>query len=285
MKKNILLPLYLIENNNIDIDIDYDNNQNNNNENNNNENDDNDDEYMNITNFKKIQEKLRRKNDNDAYEDHEKNIIGSDNIKNFREYVKNGLEKFKNNDINGSINDLIKARNYDNKQPLMQLGIFLYINQQYEEAEKQLFNDIMIIENAKISKASELRLWRCASLTKLNKLNDAKKILNEPITKNLTNINEDRYIMNITMNLFNNNINLEKIMELIENRNEYDITGFRFYGNFYTALYLDSINDNDLCKTFLSFAIGNNPSSNRDIWYHLPRMFYKIRYGNDDFIN
>lgn len=248
--------------------------------------DDDDDISVNMTSFRQRQDDLRKQNSDAAYEDQETNILGvNENTRYFREYATRGLEKFKKGDLEGSINDLIKAKDADSRQPLMQLGIFLYINGNYEDAEKQLMKDIITIENAQISKASELRIWRCASLSKLGNAKEAKRILNEPVTKNFTAMNEDRYIMNITMGLFNGDIELESMMQLIESREEGDVTSFRFYGNLYTALYFDSIGDADLCKTFLAFAIGTNPSAKRDIWYQLPRLYYIKRYGVDDLVS
>ena len=253
-------------------------------------NDDDDDDnsmIVNITSFKIRQDQLRKANADAAYEDHDNSILGVSNDTNyFRQYAKRGLDKFKNNDIDGCIIDLKRARAASSRQPLMQLGIFLYINNDFENAEKELMHDIITIENAKINKASELRLWRSASLLKLGNNNDAMKILNSPVTKNLTTMNEDRFIMNVTMGLFSGDLQLEKMMQFIDDSNANDASSFRFYGNFYTALYLDAIGDSDLCKTFLSFAIATNPSSSsKDIWYHLPRMFYAKRFGHDEFLS
>ena len=283
-----LLSLYSLKNSNSNDGINNTTNTDDGEDSNNDDDDDDDDDdniSVDIAAFKQRQDELRKQNSDAAYEDQETNILGvNENTRYFREYASRGLEKFKKGDLDGSIQDLRKARDADSRQPLMQLGIFLYINGNYEDAEKQLMKDIITIENARINKASELRIWRSASLSKLGNTREAKQILNEPVTKNFTAMNEDRYIMNITMGLFNGDIGLESIMQLIESSEERDASGFRFYGNLYTALYFDSIGDADLCKTFLGFAIATNPSTSRDIWYHLPRLYYIKRYGVDDLV-
>lgn len=56
-----------------------------------------------------------------------------------------------------------------------------------------------------------------------------------------------------------------------------DVDGSYFYGNFYTALYYDSIQEEDMMKAFLEYPANSNRYPPTDLWFHLPRILYDTR--------
>ena len=108
-----------------------------------------------------------------------------DDLSFFREYTLRGLKAFKEGNLNGSLEYFDKAKEMNTgsrPQPLMQRGILLYIAGLFIEAEAQLRQDINIIEDARLSKATDLRIWRSASLHKLGKQEAAVEALDVGIS-------------------------------------------------------------------------------------------------------
>ena len=72
-----------------------------------------------------------------------------------------------------------------------------------------------------------------------------------------------------------------------------DRLGYRFYGNFFLALYYDSIGkvdrlwlrnlsrlcvgEQDMAQTFLAFPCTSKRYPPTDMWYHVPRALAKLR--------
>lgn len=212
---------------------------------------------------------------NAAYNDY---IDGTDKIvdglKFFRQYALKGLELFQNNDLDGAIESLITAKSYNTSQPLMQLGIFLYISGNYYDASIQLLSDIKLIEKSKIIKASDLRLWLSACYNKLGKEHEAYTALDHTY---LSYIPETKYFMNCTLKFFAKEMSIEDILDLLGNLDDKDFGGIRFFTNFYLGLYYDSIGDVEMAQSLLSLSANSDKYPVKDVWYHLPRILCKKR--------
>ena len=198
----------------------------------------------------------------------------------FRAYAKRGIEKFCNGDLNGSLVDFDRASRANSSQPLVQRGISLYCGGQYQAAADQLLRDVNILEDAKLFKASDIRIWLSAAYNKLGHKDLAIKALDHTHLTS-TGLIEQRYIINCTLSFFAGETSLDDMLTVIGSSDEKDMMGFRFYGNFYLGLYYDSVNEFDLAKAFLSFPRESVRYPTRDMWYHVPRALYKAR-GFDD---
>lgn len=211
---------------------------------------------------------------NDHFNDKDLDRVGT-GLKQYREYAKSGLNKIINdNDIEGAIADFKIALSKNSSQPLQQLGILYYCIGRYQEAEQQLLSDITIMEQSKLFKASDLRLWRSAALNKLNKTREAYLALDHTY---LSGIPESRPIMNMTLNFFAQKHSLEYVMDIVNNMNQQDFSGVRFFTNFYIGLYYDSVNNEELATAFLSIIQQSNKFPPKDMWYHVPRILYQHR--------
>ena len=211
---------------------------------------------------------------NDHISENEMDRMAS-GLKQYREYAKSGLNKIVNdNNIEGAIEDFKMALSKNSSQPLQQLGILYYCIGRYEEAEQQLLSDITIMEQSKLFKASDLRLWRSAALNKLNKPREAYLALDHTY---LSGIPESRPIMNMTLNFYAQKLPLEYMMDIVNNMNVQDFSGVRFFTNFYIGLYYDSISNEELATAFLSIIQQSNKYPPKDMWYHVPRILYHHR--------
>jgi hypothetical protein len=216
----------------------------------------------------------------ETYDDHFSNEFASmaDSMRYFREYARRGLQRFQERDLDGAILDLQRAAKANSTQPLSQLGIFLYCAGQYKEAEIQLGLDIEKIEAAKMFKATDLRLWRCASLNKLGRSEHAKQALDTSYLTS-TGLVEYKPLMNITLQFYGGDAPVEELLDFIGSADERDFSGNSFFGNFYLGLYYDSVGEVDLSRTFLSLSKSSSRYPVKDMWYHLPRVLYEQRFA------
>ena len=123
--------------------------------------------------------------------------VEGDNVSLFREHGMKGMRCFKENNLFETLNHFEKAFEANQKgkpQPFSQRGIILYIAGRFEEAERQLRQDIDILEKAKITKASDLRLWRFACLHRLGKGEDAIACLDYD-NEDPSGLVEDKFLM------------------------------------------------------------------------------------------
>jgi len=217
----------------------------------------------------------------ETYNDHFENEFDvlADGMRYFREYARRGLQRFQERDLDGAIKDMQRAAKANSTQPLSQLGIFLYCAGNYAQAELQLASDIEKIEAAKMFKATDLRLWRCASLNKLEKFSEAKMALDNSILTT-TGLVEYRPLMNTTLNFFAGESPVEDLLDMIGTADEKDFSGNNFFGNFFLGLYYDSVGDMDMARVFLSLSKNSNRYPEKDMWYHLPRVLYEQRFGS-----
>ncbi len=203
--------------------------------------------------------------------------VPEDNMRRFYEIAQFGLQLFKDGDLTGAISTLQQAANVNSTQPLGQLGILLYLNEEYQEASEQLNRDVKKIEARKLMKATEFRLWQCAALMQLKQTKDAILAL-DLNGWNTPGIFEDRLLMNRTLHFFGGDASIEELLSIIGSADERDFSGRSFFGNFYLALYHDSVGNKELAKAFLSFPAESNKYPSNDMWHHLPRMFYRRRF-------
>lgn len=199
----------------------------------------------------------------------------------FREYAKRGMKRFRERDIVGSLADFDRASMANSSQPLVQRGIALYCAGHYLNASLQLERDIEILEGSKTFKASDLRIWRSASLNKLGRKEEAIKALDHSYLAT-SGLMEQRFIINSTLSFYAGETSLEDMMGIIGDTDERDVFGFRFFGNFYLGLYYDSVDEPDLARVFLEFPKESNRYPDRDMWYHLPRFLYTLRGWDDN---
>lgn len=226
----------------------------------------------------------KKSSGDEIYDDGPDNKAGEENLPvnmaSFKEFAKSGLNKFKHGNLQGAIDDLLSARESAGRQPLSQLGIFLYCNGQYEEAASQLARDIENIENAKLGKASELRLWRSASLFKLGREEEAVRVLDHE-DRQQPELKETKYGMKCCLNFFARETTLEDMLDLINKMDGSEFSGMKFFCNFYVGLYHDSIGDTDTSRAFLTISRDANRYPDRDLWHHLPRVLYAQRFGSE----
>lgn len=218
-----------------------------------------------------------------AYED-DPDIMSDlkhEDIKNFKEYCSRGLQRFQDRDIRGALDDLQTAAQFNSTQPLVQLGIILYLVNEYEDAAKRLAKDIKTIEDSRFAKATELRLWRCACLNKLGRHKEAIDALDHTLTSS-TGLYEERYLFNQTLLFYAHEKSLEDMLEIFGSCDGLDTLGRSFLGNFFLGLYYDSVGESGLAQAFLSIPKESARYSSRDMWYHLPRVFYDLRYPDSD---
>jgi len=199
------------------------------------------------------------------------------NLQLFQEYASKGLELFKKRDLKGSIQCLQDASAFNATQPNAQLGIFLYLDERYEEAAAQLDSDIKKIESSKSFKATDLRIWRSACLNKLGKVEESITSL-DLLNIAVPEAKEDRILMNYTLQFFGRQKTLDEMIQFIEAVSDNDFTGRKFYGNFYLGLFYDSIGERDMSALFLSFPCKSRKFSDKDMWFHLPRIFFDCRF-------
>ena len=205
------------------------------------------------------------------------------------EQIKNniisGLNHFKKGNILGSIESFDEAQSLNTlkkRQPIPQRGIILYIAGMYSEAQIQLLEDIILIEKAKLNKASDLRLWRAACFNKLNMTKNSIEALDiDNIEEN--GLSEDDYLLNCTLNFFAGRKSLEDMIELLGNDDSKQITSRSFFGNFYLGLYYDSIFNQNLATGFLSIPAGSEKFKTDDMWHHVPKVLLSSRgYFHDN---
>lgn len=206
------------------------------------------------------------------------------NLRLFQELATRGLELFKNRDLKASIQCLQEASSYNSTQPNAQLGIFLYCDERYEEAIEQLDADIKKIELSKSFKATDLRIWRSASLNKLGRIEDSIATL-DLLNVAVPEAKEDRILMNYTLSFFGREKPLEQMINFIEAVSDNDFTGRKFYGNFYLGLFYDSIGEYDMAELFLSFPCKSRKFSDKDMWFHLPRLLFDRRFNEKNLIS
>jgi len=219
------------------------------------------------------------------YDDYEESIGMEYGLRYYREYAKRGIKRFMERNLQGALDDFDRAMQSNDSQPLMQRGITLYLLDRYAEAASQLQRDVELIEKPKVSKASDLRLWLCACLNKLGQLEEARAVL-EVLELPPSGLIENRFLMNATLEFYAGQKSLEDMLEIIGATDEKDTFGTRFYGNFYLALYHDSINEYGLAQAFLAFPCNSKKYSQKDMWFHLPRAFadqrkWALEYNDD----
>ncbi len=204
----------------------------------------------------------------------------------FKEYAQRGLKAFREtNDLQETLKffDMAKDRNSEKRpQPFSQRGVVLYIANRFEEAELQLRQDIALIEEAKLFKASDLRLWRSACLYKLKRKEEAIDCLDVD-NQDPSGLVEDKFIMIQLLNFYAGKKTLEEMVESIgsvEITDNKDLTKTSFYGNFYLGLYFDANGDEYFAPTFMSMCATSAKYPASDMWYHLPRVFMKERGWN-----
>lgn len=205
----------------------------------------------------------------------------SDELQYFREYMKRGMNRMKDRNLDGALSDFNRALNMNTSMPIVQRGIVLYILGDYKAAEKQFDSDILLLESMKTEKASDLRLWRSACYNKMNQTADAKWAIDMYVPEQ--GLQEPRYLMNLTLGFYAGKRELFDVLEVIDRaeENKIDFVGAQFYGNFYLGLYFDSIYDYDSARSFLQYPLTSNRYSKRDMWYHIPRLLFESRFGND----
>ena len=186
-------------------------------------------------------------------------------LNSFRNYVKDGLKKFLEGDIQGSVKELDRASLCNSSQPLQQRGIILYCVGRYDCAEKQLNDDIAKFESMRFSKASELRIWRSAALNKLNRREEAKQALDINNRIGISVITQSRFV-NSTLSFFHGDLPLEEMISLTGNPSEKDLSGNNFFGNFFIGLYFDSIGEAALAEAFLAIPNQSTRYSDKDMW-------------------
>jgi len=210
------------------------------------------------------------------YEDHEETGGVEYGLRYYREYAKRGIQRFMDRNLMGALDDFDRAIQSNNSQPLIQRGITLYLLDRYAEAANQFRKDIELIEKPMMFKASDLRLWLSACMNKLGQLEEGQNVL-EVLVPSPSGLDEKRFLMNSTLHFFSGQKRIEDMLEIIGAADEKDTFGLRFFGNFYLALYYDSIGDEGLAKAFLSVPCSSEKYPKRDMWYHLPRLFASQR--------
>lgn len=205
---------------------------------------------------------------------------GFDERQKFHDCVQSGIEKFKQGNLEESLSLFDKAQMHNSikaPQPLAQRGIALYIAGEYEKANIQLKQDIDIIENARLYKASDLRLWRSAALNKLGRRDQAVEALDMNNIAQNGLLYEDKYVMNSTLSFFAGVKTLEDIMEVIGSTDEKGLCGNSFFGNFYIGLYFDSTDQEYFAKSFLSIPLSSSKYPTTDMWFHIPKLLARQR--------
>ena len=201
----------------------------------------------------------------------------------FKEYAQRGLKAFREtNDVHKALQFFEKAKEMNSgkrPQPFSQRGILLYIAKNFEDAQVQLAQDIGLIEEAKIFKATDLRLWRSACLHKLGRKEEAITCLDVE-NEDPSGLIEDKYLMIQLLNFYAGKKTLEEMIECIgttENTDGNDLVRTSFFGNFYLGLYFDATDNEYFGQAFLSICAASEKYPKNDMWYHLPRVFVKER--------
>lgn len=201
----------------------------------------------------------------------------------FREYAKRAISRFQAGDINGALADFDRAAAANSTQPLQQRGMVKYIAGFFEEAEQQFRSDIAKLEEMKEHKAVELRLWHSASLNRLGLFEEAKAALD--IDNHLCFPPAfESAMLNQTQEFYAGRVELEEMLHCVGSVEDGDIDagGRVFYGNFYLGLYFDSMQQMDMAQVFLSIPYTRSAKkSKRDMWHHLPRALYEMRFPDD----
>lgn len=194
----------------------------------------------------------------------------------FRQYVREGIQKLLDGDVIGSVNAWDNAARCNSSQPLQQRGIVLYCVGRFDCAEQQLKEDIRKFENMKVSKASELRLWRSAALNKLGRFEEAKKALDVNNLAGISVASQSKFV-NATLSFFYGETPVEDMISITGNPTEKDLSGNYFYGNFFIGLYFDSIGESSLAEAFLAIPNESTRYSPNDMWHHIPRLLVTNR--------
>lgn len=203
----------------------------------------------------------------------------TDNVRTFEELARKGISIFKEGDLTQALKYMNLAIDVNSSQPLIQRGIMLYCDNKYEDAALQLSNDINKLEKLKLNKENELRWWCSACYNKLGREKDAFLALDMDNTESIPQHHQS-HATNNTMLFFAGKLPLETMLCELEKIDEKDPLGIRFYGNFYLGLYFDSVGQSDLAESLLSFPALSSRYRSDDMWYHVPRMLYRIRYSN-----
>lgn len=155
-----------------------------------------------------------------------------ENLQYFRQYASKGIDSFRKGNLKEALDYLEMAKNQNSSQPLIQRGVLLYISGDYHLSVDQLQKDIEILESSKMYKASDLRLWLSACYNKLGDNASAIKALDlKNEASNL--ISEERYLLNSTLHFYGGERQLGDIMEIVDGTEKKDLSGNRFFGNFY----------------------------------------------------
>jgi tetratricopeptide (TPR) repeat protein len=145
-----------------------------------------------------------------------------ENLRYYNEYMKRGLKRIQERNIQGALKDFTRAIKYSSEQPAIQLGVLRYCLGDYEGAVLQLKNDITILEKKKICKASELRLFCSASYNKMNQREQAIEILDN---SGFAELKESRRFMKMFLDFYSEELPLNEILTDMTQTDEKDSTG------------------------------------------------------------
>lgn len=204
-----------------------------------------------------------------------------DSLRTFRDEARKGIEYVTTGRVEDALVAFDRANRANSSQALPQRGILLYCIGDFENAQSQLGRDIAILEKPKFQKIIELRIWRSACLFRLGKKDEALKVLDIANTVNLP-CDKHSLVMNYTAQFFAGERPIEDILEFFGNDDEKDVMGRRYYGNMYLGLYFDAVGEKDLAQAFLAIPAQSSRYGETDMWYHIPRIFYRNRYPEDD---
>lgn len=227
--------------------------------------------------LEKVIARQRQKADQDYQEGQQL----EDSMRTFRDEARKGIEYVTTGRVDDALLAFDRANRANSSQALPQRGILLYCVGDFENAQAQLGADITILEKPKFQKIIELRIWRSACLFRLGRREEALNVLDIANTINLP-CDKHSLVMNYTAQFFAGERPIEDILEFFGNEDEKDVMGRRYYGNMYLGLYFDAMGEKDLAQAFLAIPAQSSRYGETDMWYHIPRIFYRNRYPDDD---
>jgi tetratricopeptide (TPR) repeat protein len=198
----------------------------------------------------------------------------TDDAKYFLAYAERGQSKFKLGDLEGAYRDFKLAEKANPSMILPQLGILMYTLGMYEDAHRYLNYTIFKTEENMDYRASDLRMWKSASLNQLNRTREAKLAIEENLCYGDI-IDTMRYAMNLTMHLYSGTCNIDNILPYLTAEDDDDQDGSIFYASFYCGLYFDSIHEPIEASRLLCYSAKSNRFRPDDLWHHLPRFLFK----------
>lgn len=195
----------------------------------------------------------------------------------YRECVKKGMNSFINGNLEESLEYFDQAALVNSSQPIAQRSFALYTAERYNDAIIQLKNDIELIEDMKLFKATDLRLLLSACYNKINDKESARKCV-DAYDEDPNGISEDRGLWKDLLLFYSGDDGkLSDLMETIGGYGENELNSGLFFGNFYIGIYFDSINQPEMAVPFLEIPKESTRFKQDDMWYHLPRMLFQHR--------